>query len=70
MPLTLMHPSCLDRAELATQIVQYCIHPRSLMSPMDADFCVQMIKVLHGMGTPGFSTLMCYDKVRGHANLG
>lgn len=52
-----------DRADLATQIIQYCIHPRSLISPMDADYCVQMIRTLHAIGTPGFSTLMCYDKV-------
>lgn len=31
---------------------------------MDADFCAQFIKVIHLQGTPGFSTLNCYDKVR------
>lgn len=30
---------------------------------MDADFCAQFIKVMHLQGTPGFSTLQCYDKV-------
>lgn len=30
---------------------------------MDADFCAQFIKVLHTQGTPGFPTLLCYDKV-------
>jgi THO complex subunit 2 len=30
---------------------------------MDADFCAQFIKVLHTQGTPGFPTLMVYDKV-------
>lgn len=29
---------------------------------MDADFCAQIIKVIHTQGTPGFPTLMCYDK--------
>jgi hypothetical protein len=33
---------------------------------MDADFCAQFIKVLHTQGTPGFSTLLCYDKVDFH----
>jgi len=31
---------------------------------MDADYCAQVIKAIHIMGTPGFSTLMVYDKVR------
>ncbi len=30
---------------------------------MDADFCAQFIKVMHLQGTPGFPTLMTYDKV-------
>jgi hypothetical protein len=30
---------------------------------MDADFCAQFIKVMHTQGTPGFPTLLCYDKV-------
>ena len=57
-------------------MIEHCIQPRSLLSPMDADFCAQFIKVLHTQGTPGFSTLMCYDKVsyvqiilRNHLNI-
>lgn len=30
---------------------------------MDADYCAQIIKVVHSLGTPGFSTLNTYDKV-------
>jgi THO complex subunit 2 len=30
---------------------------------MDADYCAQIIKVLHTLGTPGFHTVKCYDKV-------
>lgn len=30
---------------------------------MDADYCAQIIKVIHTQGTLGFPTLMCYDKV-------
>ncbi|KAG2087619.1 uncharacterized protein F5147DRAFT_658911 [Suillus discolor] len=29
---------------------------------MDSDFCAQFIEVMHTQGTPGFSTLMVYDK--------
>ncbi|KAG6882988.1 hypothetical protein C0995_013326 [Termitomyces sp. Mi166 len=32
---------------------------------MNADFCMQFIKVLHTQGTPGFHTLNCYDKLLG-----
>ncbi|KAJ7283481.1 transcription factor/nuclear export subunit protein 2-domain-containing protein [Mycena rebaudengoi] len=47
---------------LVGSIIEHCIQPRCLLSPMDADFCAQIIKVLHTQGTPGFHTLMCYDK--------
>jgi THO complex subunit 2 len=48
---------------LVGSIIEHCLQPRCLLSPMDADFCAQFIKVLHTQGTPGFHTLMCYDKV-------
>lgn len=48
---------------LAAALTEHCIHPRCLLSPMDADYCAQMIKLIHLQGTTGFSTLMCYDKV-------
>lgn len=50
-------------AVLASSFIEHCLQPRCLLSPMDADFCAQFIKVVHMQGTPGFSTLMCYDKV-------
>ncbi|THV05422.1 hypothetical protein K435DRAFT_647314 [Dendrothele bispora CBS 962.96] len=45
--------------------LEHCITPRCLLSPMDADFCAQFIKVMHTQGTPGFHTLSCYDKILG-----
>jgi THO complex subunit 2 len=54
---------------LVASLIEHCIQPRSLLSPMDADFCAQFIKVLHTQGTPGFSTLMCYDKASSHMLL-
>jgi len=33
---------------------------------MDADFCVQFVRVMHLQGTPGFWTLTCYDRVSLH----
>lgn len=60
----LMHHSVEHRsAVLASAIIEHCIQPRCLLSPMDADYCAQIIKVIHTQGTPGFPTLMCYDKV-------
>ncbi|GLB33487.1 putative THO complex subunit 2 N-terminus [Lyophyllum shimeji] len=50
---------------LVESIIEHCIQPRCLLSPMDADFCVQFIKILHTQGTPGFHTLNCYDKLLG-----
>jgi THO complex subunit 2 len=49
-------------AALASAIIEHCIQPRCLLSPMDADYCAQVIKAIHIMGTPGFSTLMVYDR--------
>ncbi|KAG8883184.1 THO complex subunit 2 [Tulasnella sp. 332] len=51
--------------QLMGEIVQHCIHPRLLLSPMDAEFCARMIKLLHRAGTPAFSTASCYDRVLG-----
>lgn len=48
---------------LSSAVIEHCIQPRCLLSPMDADYCAQMIKCIHTMGTPGFSTLMTYDRV-------
>lgn len=55
--------------ELLTYIIQYCLFPRALLSPMDADFAAQFIKVLHNLGTKGFWTMGCYNKLLG-AHLG
>lgn len=50
-------------AVLASAIIEHCIQPRCLLSPMDADYCAQIIKVIHTQGTPGFPSLMVYDRV-------
>ena len=48
---------------LVGAIIENCLHPRALLSPMDADYCAQLIKVMHLQGTPGFSALQTYDRV-------
>ncbi|KAF7355034.1 THO complex subunit 2 [Mycena sanguinolenta] len=55
--------STYSAPNLVAAIIEHCIQPRCLLSPMDADYCAQIIKVLHTLGTPGFHTLMCYNKI-------
>ena len=59
------HLSCVDTkaATLINALIEYCFQPRCVLSPMDADFCVQFVRVMHLQGTPGFWTLTCYDRV-------
>ena len=47
----------------ASAIIEHCIQLCCLLSPMDADYCARVIKAIHIMATPGFSTLMVYNKV-------
>lgn len=56
-------PPAPNGKTLASAIIEHCLQPRCLLSPMDADFCSQIIKVIHTQGTPGFPTLLVYDKV-------
>ena len=44
--------------------LEHCILPRCLLSPMDADYCSRLLKTMHECGTPGWHTLMMYDRVR------
>lgn len=50
-------------AALINALIEHCFQPRCVLSPMDADFCVQFVRVMHLQGTPGFWTLTCYDRV-------
>ncbi|KDQ14762.1 hypothetical protein BOTBODRAFT_32521 [Botryobasidium botryosum FD-172 SS1] len=52
-------------AGVVHHMMQECIYPRALLSPVDAEFCAQFIKFLHKIGTPGFSTLKCYNTIIG-----
>jgi THO complex subunit 2 len=51
-------------ADVAKAVIEHCIQPRCLLSPMDADYCAEIIKVIHQEGTPAFYTLRLYDLVR------
>lgn len=49
--------------DLIDALIEHCIQPRCLISPMDADFCAQFVKLMHKEGTPNFHTLRLYDKL-------
>ncbi|KAG8920996.1 THO complex subunit 2 [Tulasnella sp. 417] len=61
----LMGAATFPSVPLMNEIVQHCILPRVLMSPLDAEYCATFIKVLHRNATTGFSTLVCYDRLIG-----
>ena len=42
-------------------LLQECFLPRAMMGPADAQYAFIMLKKLHAVGTPGFSTLVTID---------
>lgn len=48
------------RNDLALQLHQYCFYPRALLTPADAVYVPRLIRLLHDIGTPGFSTVFAY----------
>ncbi|GAA5828714.1 hypothetical protein JCM11251_005848 [Rhodosporidiobolus azoricus] len=52
-----------DRVKLADEILQYCIQPRARLSLPDAVYSHQMIRRLHSLNTPGFHTIVVYNRL-------
>ncbi|KAI8809248.1 transcription factor/nuclear export subunit protein 2-domain-containing protein, partial [Cladochytrium replicatum] len=52
------------RADCIINLMQYCLFPRCLFSPSDATYCAKLVYLLHELGTPNFSSLSLYDRVR------
>jgi THO complex subunit 2 len=48
---------------IAATLTQHLVHPRLMMSPIDAVYCTQFCLLLHEMQAPRFSTLHCVDRV-------
>jgi THO complex subunit 2 len=46
-----------------TNLFQYCIFPRCLMSAADASFSAKFVLLMHKTGTANFSSLGFYDRV-------
>lgn len=48
---------------IAACFAQHLLHPRLLMSPIDAVYCTQFCFLLHDMQAPHFSTPLLIDRV-------
>jgi hypothetical protein len=57
------------RTKTCQQFMQLCVFPRLRMSPTDAVFSAQFLRLIHGLGTPNFSSLTMYDKVGYHVAM-
>ena len=53
----------LKAVQITGVVVEHCILPRALLSPMDADYSAQIIRVIHSLGARNWHTLNIYDKV-------
>jgi THO complex subunit 2 len=51
------------RNKTVLAILQYCIIPRCLFGPNEANFCARFLREMHRLGTKNFSSLTLMDKV-------
>ncbi|WFD07414.1 THO2 plays a role in transcriptional elongation [Malassezia vespertilionis] len=54
-------PADVDKGLLVEQLVAQCLHPRALLSPIDAMFAARFLRLLHTNGTQHLPTLAVYD---------
>lgn len=54
--------SMAKAAPVADMVIEECLTPRMLLSPVDADFCHRMIKFLHMNQVPNFKLATLYDR--------
>ena len=47
----------------ASEFVQHCMLPRLLISPKDAIYCVEFLRRVHKLGSPGFRLLLVLDRL-------
>ncbi|ELU41830.1 tho2 protein [Rhizoctonia solani AG-1 IA] len=52
-----------NQNDVASDFVHYCIHPRAVLTPLDADFCSHFLKLLAGMNLTTANCLKFYDLV-------
>lgn len=59
----LWFPVSMDKAaSVADMVIEECLVPRILQSPVDADFCHRMLKFLHMNQVPNFKLAALYDR--------
>jgi THO complex subunit 2 len=51
------------RTRLCQQLHQHCFYPRAIQTPGDAIFVPTLIRFMHDIGTPQFTTLFAYSNV-------
>ncbi|KAJ1311288.1 hypothetical protein OPQ81_009786 [Rhizoctonia solani] len=52
-----------NQNDVASDFVHYCIHPRAVLTPLDADFCSHFLKLMAGMNMTTANCLKFYDLV-------
>jgi Transcription factor/nuclear export subunit protein 2 len=52
-----------DRKFAISTFVQLCLARRVVLSPSDAMLCAEFVLTLTRIGTIGFSSILCFDKV-------
>ena len=57
------HQEDEERLVNTDALLQYCVHDRMLMSPLDAVYCSKFYLALHELNTPRFCTVSYVDKV-------
>jgi THO complex subunit 2 len=50
--------------DIAIAMLQHCIYPRTLLSPVDAIFSAKFVRLLQNLRAPWFSSLAVYGQVR------
>lgn len=55
----------VNKMDVTTHFLQYCLFPRCKWSASDALFCAKFVHLLHCLKTPNFSTLICFDRIFG-----
>ncbi|RYP64570.1 hypothetical protein DL771_008683 [Monosporascus sp. 5C6A] len=57
--------SMANATSVADFVIEECLTPRILLSPVDADFCHRMVKFLHMNQVPNFKLSALYDRFFG-----
>ncbi|RKO91960.1 transcription factor/nuclear export subunit protein 2-domain-containing protein, partial [Blyttiomyces helicus] len=51
------------RNDIISSMIQYCVYPRSILSPTDAMYCAKFILLMHSIGTRNIPSVSLYDRI-------